>query len=348
MALRRNLRGADRGFEGEPMATISISTGQLDYFTTVYRKRSFSAAARTIPMSPQGFTKAIHVLERELGVTLFKLDESGMLSPTPYADVLYEHVLSWYQNLKVMQEDFRRISADDRQHIHLGAAIGIPGFFGIDFVENFMKKHKDILVRCVETPDSRCEEELLNGEYDLALTVAPYNDAFETVEIYSTELSVWINKKNKLSEKEFLVLEDLEDQNFACMDRSFKVYDQVLTGCEKTGIHLKSMATCAEMIWLYNYAQRNKGIGCSAPHLTSCLPDDDSVMNVPIKGVYWKFGVSRLKDHNWSPAERTFINYLTESVRDVIANRSILDCPKPASSAVRMPVEQTRTPTRQL
>ena len=67
-----------------------MNSEQLKYFELTYQERNYSAAARMVPVSPQGLTKAIRALEKELGVTLFEPDSNGMPQPTPYAQELYE------------------------------------------------------------------------------------------------------------------------------------------------------------------------------------------------------------------------------------------------------------------
>lgn len=63
-----------------------MNTNQIDYFLKAYRERSYTAAAKLVPMSAQGLTKAIHSLEGELGVPLFENDANGRIKPTPYAE----------------------------------------------------------------------------------------------------------------------------------------------------------------------------------------------------------------------------------------------------------------------
>ena len=67
-----------------------MQNDKCDYFILAYDSPSFSAAAARIPMTPQGFTKAIHNLERELGVPLFTSSEDGTRRPSPYAGAIYE------------------------------------------------------------------------------------------------------------------------------------------------------------------------------------------------------------------------------------------------------------------
>ncbi len=53
---------------------------QLRFFKLLYQIRNASAAARLIPMSPQGLMKSIRSLETELGVPLFIIDKNGTMT----------------------------------------------------------------------------------------------------------------------------------------------------------------------------------------------------------------------------------------------------------------------------
>ena len=58
---------------------------QLEYFALAYRLGSFSAAAKRVPMSPQGIAKSVRSLEGELGVTLFEA-AANLASEAPFRD----------------------------------------------------------------------------------------------------------------------------------------------------------------------------------------------------------------------------------------------------------------------
>ncbi|MFQ8868767.1 MAG: LysR family transcriptional regulator, partial [Eggerthella lenta] len=84
---------------------------KYDYFMLAYDSPSFSAAAGKVPMSPQGFAKAIRNLERELGVPLFAVDEDGTRRATPYADELYEYAKRMRAERNLLASAFERISS---------------------------------------------------------------------------------------------------------------------------------------------------------------------------------------------------------------------------------------------
>lgn len=66
-----------------------MNANDLQIFKVTYQSASFSQAADHLYMSPQGLTKAITRLERELDIPLFERSKKGIV-PTPYGDALYK------------------------------------------------------------------------------------------------------------------------------------------------------------------------------------------------------------------------------------------------------------------
>ena len=167
-----------------------MNTNQIDYFLKAYRERSYTAAAKLVPMSAQGLTKAIHSLEGELGVPLFENDANGRIKPTPYAEEFKEFCKEFDEARSRMAAGFARLAGQVHRTIRLAAAIGSMGLLGIDLISSFKKEHPDVEVECDDLPDMRVEKTLRDGNSSLGLTVLPTTDEFETVELASCERCV--------------------------------------------------------------------------------------------------------------------------------------------------------------
>ena len=70
--------------------------------------------------------------------------------------------------------------------------------WGSDFFARFEDAHPGTSVRYEEVPDIPCDDGLLENRYELALTIFPYNEAFETVDLGSMALSMWVNVDDPL------------------------------------------------------------------------------------------------------------------------------------------------------
>ena len=156
---------------------------KYDYFMLAYDSPSFSAAAGKVPMSPQGFAKAIRNLERELGVPLFAVDEDGTRRATPYADELYEYAKRMRAERNLLASAFERISSSGYVELRIACSLGVPGLLGSGFLDEFLGQHPDVSITLNEMPDAMCESVLRDGLYDLALTVTSPVDDFHSHEL---------------------------------------------------------------------------------------------------------------------------------------------------------------------
>lgn len=283
----------------------------MEYFTFVYQARNYSAAARMIPMSPQGLAKSIHSLESELGVSLF-IDVNGALTPTPYADTFLKYVNTWEQNHLMLKEEFDKIRAKEHHEIRLGTSLGIIGFIGTDFITTFEKKHPEISIVYNELNDTYCEEGLLRGTYDFAFTLAPYKKEFVTKELYATQVYLWINLKKSKSLSDKLSIEDLRDKSIAMPGKDFRIYETIMELCRSKGITLHEVYASNEIFWLYEYASQGKGFAFTLPHLMdlSVFAHNEDVTALPLDGVCWRFGISYVSSRQLLPHEKLFFEHL--------------------------------------
>jgi len=289
---------------------------QIEYFALAYQARNFSAAAKQIPMSPQGLAKSIRSLEARLGVTLFE-DINGALVPTLYADELLKYAKKWTLDNQELKESFKKIQAQENREIRLGTSLGIIGFMGPEFIESFMRKNPEIKITYNELNDAFCEEGLLKGTYDLAFTLSPYDKSFITTEMYCTQVCFWVDSQPEEGLKESLEIEDLNGKTLAIPGEDFKIFSTIMDACNSHGVTLGSVFTSNEIFWLYEFAAAGKGIAFTLPHLIdlSVFSNNKSITALPLKGVLWRFGISYLASHQLLPHEKLFIDHCMNFAR---------------------------------
>lgn len=284
-----------------------MNTNQIDYFLKAYRERSYTAAAKLVPMSAQGLTKAIHSLEGELGVPLFENDANGRIKPTPYAEEFKVFCKEFDEARSRMAAGFARLAGQANRTIRLAAAIGSMGLLGIDLISSFKKEHPDVEVECDDLPDMRVEKTLRDGNSSLGLTVLPTTDEFETVELASCERCVWVAADDPLVAKGQACVADLEGRNIALVGAQFKNYGLLLEALDQEGVRPADITTSSEMIWLHQFA---KGSGCISFTAQSVLPlfkDDTSVVALPFLGMPYQIGISWLRTYVPNEDEWAFI-----------------------------------------
>ncbi|MEG2934560.1 MAG: LysR family transcriptional regulator [Gordonibacter sp.] len=285
---------------------------KYDYFILAYDAPSFSAGASKVPMSPQGFTKAIRNLERELGVTLFTIDEDGIRRSTPYADEFYEYAKHMQTERNLLASAFERIASSGYVEIRVASSLGIPGLLGSNFLADFQNEYKDVSITLNELPDTLCESVVRDGMYDLALTILPSADDFVTHELYYSPVCYWVHRDDPLSKYESLGIEDIARRRIAIPGHGFKCCRLLLDRFQRENIEPLGIVEYSEIFWIYEFVLRGEGIGFSLPHLAQLevFRDHKEVVAVPLRDFSWGFGVSYLKGRSLCKREEEFIEYL--------------------------------------
>lgn len=285
---------------------------KYDYFVLAYDSPSFSAGASKVPMSPQGFTKAIRNLERELGVPLFTVDTEGVRQATPYADEFYEYVRHMQTERNLLAGAFERIASSGYVEIRVASSLGIPGLLGSNFLADFERDCQDVSITLCELSDLLCESALRDGMYDLALTTLPSADDFVTHELYSSPVYYWVRRDDPLCACGSLSIEDIAQRRIAIPGREFKCYRALLDHFAQRELKPPEIVEYSEIFWIYEFVLRGEGIGFTLPHLAElevfCACEE--VVALPVRDLTWGFGISYLKARSLCRREEEFIAYL--------------------------------------
>lgn len=287
---------------------------QLHYFRAVYEMKNAHNAAQSIPLSRQGLLKSLNSLEHELGVRLFHSTTASVCVPTRYGHAFYAYATQQERELCSLMQEFKRIDRSEHDLISLGAAIGTMGFLGLGILKEFELMHPNAHITCDEVPDLRCDEGLDNGTYSLALTVYPYQEEFETIELYSANRSIWVSAKDPLANRQIITLENLRGYHVGVVGYTFKNYSDLIKEEKERDVPFAALDTFSEMIHLYRYAMKPGFASFTAPsvaHLFSELFSDNSapVRSIPFDGLPWKFGITWDRHHQLNDLERAFVEH---------------------------------------
>lgn len=285
---------------------------QLGYFEAVLEKGSYAAAAKAIPMSHQGLMKSMSALQKELGVPLFVSREgSSALVPTAYATALASYAACVREGHDRLTAEFARI-ARQGSVLKLGASTGVLGLLGIGFLSRFREAHPGVSLVEEELPDLRCDEGLSDGTFDLALTVMPCDEAFETTPLYETDRYVWVRRSDELAKKDVLHVEDLAGRHVGVVGPKFKNYTELLDLAAAHDVELASVDTSTELFWLSTYAHKPGCVAFTARHVLPLFERDGEIVARRFEGLPWGFGVSWLRGRELLEGECAFVEHCRE------------------------------------
>lgn len=294
-----------------------MNTRHLKYFRYAYETRSYTQAAYLASMSPQGLARAVHGLEEKIGAPLFSAGRGADdRVPTPYADALYRYALMTDAADKSLEQEIKRIRLSESGTIRLAMVMGTFAGLGADFVKNYEKTHPGIRIITEEVGDYFCDNALLNGDCDLAITREPFHGEFETTTILNLSLGFWVHRGSFLAKKKELKIEDLHNRNICIFDRSLKSYRTIIHACREKKVLPRSITESVELFYIYDWVLRGGEIGVTT-NLAAKLPVfnlSDDIVAVPSEGISSAFGLSRMKSRPLPSHIEDFYEYCLDTL----------------------------------
>ena len=285
----------------------------LEYFILTYEQKSYAAAAKLVPMTPQGMTKAVRSLEHEFGVCLFEAAKNGVLKPTAYADELYALAGNIELQFKNLNALFRSIEAEQKKLITVATPTAVTDLLGSNFFTAFEEQHPEISISYFEAPDIMCDESLKSRLYDFALTVAPFSPAFNTIELATLSINVWVNKENPLSASDKVRITDLENNTLYTPGKGYKFFEELEHLLKMHNVHPKGFLHSWQMSRAFRSVQSNQAIATILEiYLDDPLFSDDSVINLPFEDFTFTIGISREPDRKLPDYQQCFLDYVVD------------------------------------
>ncbi|WP_166244259.1 LysR family transcriptional regulator [Paenibacillus turpanensis] len=183
----------------------------LEYFIKVYEKKSVSAAAKDLYITPQGISKTIKQLEMELEAELFYRGPRGM-EATEAGELLHARA----KHIRYLMEDIKKeisIISGKRGGLHIVVSFSAASEVPVDYLYGFTRLYPDIQVKLKESPDECPIGELLQDEADIGLVLGP--DEFENCDvelITAGEVVAVVSKDHPLAGRDVISIAELEHE----------------------------------------------------------------------------------------------------------------------------------------
>lgn len=167
-----------------------MSIDRLRYFAAVVETRNLRKAAELVNISPPSMSKAISVLEGELGCKLLHPEGRG-IGITPKG-------LEVYRSSLVLLEEHRRFYQRLKEGAKANTRLRLASFevFSTYFISTFLTQVPDLDILLLEKTPGGLEHAILAGVVDYGITYLPSpNPSLEYTEIGHFQFGVFGTKK---------------------------------------------------------------------------------------------------------------------------------------------------------
>lgn len=188
----------------------NMNTESLQNFIKVYEKKSVSAAAKDLFITPQGLSKTIKLLEMDLQVELFHRGSSGM-EATEYGELLYARA----KHICYLMDDIKKeisIMSGEKSTLSVVVTYATTSAVPTDLLFGFSEIYPNIQMKLREFPDEYPIGKLFQEEADVGLIMG--HEEIENCEyelIIPGEVVLLVSKKHPLAVKNEISIIELEN-----------------------------------------------------------------------------------------------------------------------------------------
>lgn len=285
---------------------------QMRAFCLTAERKSFSAAAHELFISPQALTQQMNQFEQEIGAHLFRRTRRG-LSLTPAGEIVYKDCVQIIKQIDALSKKAQKAEQKEKNRLHIGMFDASPMLQY--FCDHYAEERPDVVQRFVHVSSA----DWMNAIRDIQDGILDVMEHADTPMIhdipgisyrplYSAGNSCLVLPGSPLEKKEFITVHDLEGYNVGIHDPSC-VQDLTLL--------FRKDAPSASLVARPDAVQ--SAIEICAEGGVFLIPDLYNFLFVPLKAIpfrcnlKWTFGL--LYKDPPSPLVRGFVEF-SESIRN--------------------------------
>lgn len=238
----------------------------LEYYKVFYytaKSGSVTGAAALLSISQPAVSQSLKLLERNLGVTLFRREPKGM-KLTAEGDTLYSYVEKGMELLELGTEKVLRMKNLDLGEVHIGASDMTLRFYLLPYLEKFHDRYPNINVVVSNGPTPETLKALKEGRIDFGIVSTPFpqEEGLEVRKVRQIE-DVFVAGRNFLQLKhKTLDFQELERLPMISLENNTSTRSYMDQFLAEKGIVLKPEFELATSDMIVQFALRNLGVGC--------------------------------------------------------------------------------------
>lgn len=175
---------------------MNISYDHYKIFYNVAKYKSFSRAAEITLCNQPNLTRAVKVLEQELGCTLFERTNRGV-SLTQDGKELYEHISIAFEHIQAGEEAICAKHSMDSGVVSIGATEIALRCYLLPILSNYHELYPNIRIKILNVTTPQAQKMVENNLIDFAVVTTPVNNTkLYNTTVLSTFSEVPVCSKN--------------------------------------------------------------------------------------------------------------------------------------------------------
>ncbi|WP_288390250.1 LysR family transcriptional regulator [uncultured Acinetobacter sp.] len=234
----------------------------LKIFVQIVQSQSFTLAAEYMFVTQPTVSKAISLLENELGTALFKKGEAGRkreIELTYTGELVYQHALKILAEQKKIYE-----TLEDIKQLKKGKlTLGLPPLGSVlltPLIAMFHKQYPNIELSFLEVGSNTIEQAILAKKIDVGILLSHLNPVLATIPIIDSPLYLLAAKDSYWKHHEAVILSDLREESFLLYDDSFTLNHLILQAAQLEGFQPKIVCKSSQWDFIAKLVEFSMGV----------------------------------------------------------------------------------------
>ncbi|MCT4584256.1 MAG: LysR family transcriptional regulator [Peptostreptococcaceae bacterium] len=283
---------------------------QLEYFKMVAKTKNITKAAKLLHVSQPSITNSIKNLEANLGVEL--LDRTKKyIDLTAEGEVFLKRVEVILKNIDDAKQEMKDFNNLNRGKLNIGIPPMIGTFLFPRVFTEFKKLYPNISLNLSEEGSLLTREKIDNQELDVGIIILSIcNDHLDIIPMIESEILVCLNKNHRLSNKEFICMDDLKKESVILLKEGFFHRKKIMQLYKERNIEPDILLSSNQLETIKSLVKQDVAVSFL---LKEIVEEDDELVKIPLKQrVMVKIGVAWNKDRYLSNAARAFLDFCRE------------------------------------
>jgi len=280
-----------------------MTIDQLKYFIDVVESRNMTISASKFFISPQGFSKSLKSLQKELNIELITFS-NGKIEITDEGMIYYTRIKDYVLKLNQINEDFIQSKTQK-----LNIAVSSYTYRMVsNLLNKFNEEHPEYIMMISEYPDKITEEKIADNKTDIAFITGPiFSKGLQTDILYESECYLCVPNSHPFASKKVIDFDEILEEPFLIMNDEFKTYDCYVTHMREKSVSPKIVFCASSLEGLKEALILNHGITIINPQYNVC---PSNFTKVRITGIgNWKLSIAKNK-MNSSNASNILYEYI--------------------------------------
>ncbi|MES3000942.1 MAG: LysR family transcriptional regulator [Pseudomonadota bacterium] len=300
------------------MASINLSSRDLDAFLALAHAQHFTRAAEKCHLSQSAFSQKIARIEQAAGVALFERS-TRHVTLTPEGEVFAQEVTRIQQDLHHAVSHLNELATRRIGKVAVAALPSVAAVWMPSVIDRYRAANPNIRIELFDTLAEGGLALLREGRVDMFITAGGDLREFEVTELRSEKFYLVCPKSHRFAGKTGVTLAQLKDEEIVHLARSSSVRQHLEAAgatASANSLEVEHLATVAALV--------AKGLGVSiVPELTLFHFERAGLAAVPVRDRQLRRPIllARRKGKALSVAAKGMVQEILVEARQSLAKR---------------------------